>query len=663
MPSSGPNGPALLTRHVWFVLPLILLWVGWLLTLPPRPSAWVVTLSGAPLLLLVSWLCHDAPREGWRAFVVRTADVHALAALLLIALGVQFEDAHGVTTDGVVYFSQLRSLIFDRDFDLSRELAYLGQPTRPSYVVPIGPMLVWLPAYLSVAAVDALGRMVGLWSAPEDPAALGLTLPYVRAALVTSFVAGAAGLFVLHRHLRQEFDAGVAFAATLLIFGGTPLVWYMVYEPSMTHAVSFGFVALFVVAAWRWTSLTIAPRHALVLGALLGAAFLSRPQEALFALVPAAILWTRPEPWRARVAAAARFATWGLLGAVFFLAAQALHTWIVLSRETFVVTGEQGYLNLFRNRWPDTLWSSWHGFLSWSPVAYIAMLGTAAYFARRRWWAVTALVILFLMALVNGSTADWAAGWSFGGRRFVSCLVLLAPGLALTIEALVRRPLVATALVALVFVAWNQLLVAQYRTGTLVEADRVSFGQIVRQQTALATRPPFFYPFAFPANAWFAWRNGLPIDRYDLLGPEQLRPSLEIVFDASSTKYVMDGWGPRAGDEWGELRWMDGTRAELVAPLDPAGTAAIELHVEWRARLVDPPATAAVTVYVNRVKLDRASPGPGAPVTWSAASDALTWHRGFNRIVFEKESGSPPVGIYRLTLRASRSGGAGGSAR
>ena len=52
---------------------------------------------------------------------------------------------------------------------------------------------------------------------------------------------------------------------------------------------------------------------------------------------------------------------------------------------------------------------------------------------------MTALTILFLMALLNGSTTDWAAGWSFGGRRFVSCMVLLAPGLALTIEALAIR--------------------------------------------------------------------------------------------------------------------------------------------------------------------------------------------------------------------------------
>ena len=46
--------------------------------------------------------------------------------------------------------------------------------------------------------------------------------------------------------------------------------------------------------------------------------------------------------------------------------------------------------------------------------------------------------------------------------------------------------------------------------------------QIVRQQGTVLTRPPFIYPFAFPANVWFAWRTGLPVDRYDLLAPAPL---------------------------------------------------------------------------------------------------------------------------------------------
>ena len=125
---------------------------------------------GLPILLWASWLAHPrhAPAGRRRRQVV--ARVHRQHAgtftrwrsSSLIALGVQFADTHGITTDGVIYFSQLRSVIFDRDLDVAAEFAYLRQPPRPSHVVPIGPTFVWLPLYLVVAAVDAVGRALGV---------------------------------------------------------------------------------------------------------------------------------------------------------------------------------------------------------------------------------------------------------------------------------------------------------------------------------------------------------------------------------------------------------------------------------------------------------------------------------------------------------------------
>ena len=52
-----------------------------------------------------------------------------------------------------------------------------------------------------------------------------------------------------------------------------------------------------------------------------------------------------------------------------------------MSRERFSLVGADGYLDFSNSRWADTLWSSWHGFLSWTPVAYVALLGTVAYSA------------------------------------------------------------------------------------------------------------------------------------------------------------------------------------------------------------------------------------------------------------------------------------------
>ena len=612
-----------------------------------------MALSGLPFLALASWRLARASGLTWGRFVRETPDWHALAVMLVFALGVQFEDAHGVTTDGVIYFSQLRSVIFDGDLNVAAEFAYLGQPPRPYHVVPIGPTLVWLPLYLAVGAVDFIGRALGAWPAPSDPVAIGLTTPYIRAALVSSFAIGATGLVVVHRLLRDEFNRGVSFVATALIFAATPLVWYMVYEPSMTHAASFGFVAIFVAASVKWASTTMGRRESLLLGALLGMAFITRPQEAVFALFPAALVWTDKAASKQRIRALVRLALWAFAGAALLLALQAVHSTILFSRERFALVGSNGYLDFLHSRWADTLWSSWHGFLSWTPVAYVALLGTAGYATRRWRWALPALGIVFVMAWVNGSTADWAAGWSFGGRRFTSCLVLLAPGLAFLVDRLLQRPMLVLSGLGLVAVGWNQLLLAQYRENLIPPGQPVSFAQIVRQQAALATRSPFVYPFAFPANAWFAWRNGLPIDRYDLLAPSPVRTSLDLTFGADAGPFLLDGWGARASEPSGDLRWIDRDVAELVVPLDlPDGT--VQVVVQARTRLVDPPARVALAILVNGRLLGSFEPDAVAPSTAEFTMPVRDgFIRGFNRIVFAKDSGdgpSAPVAIYRIQV-------------
>lgn len=612
-------------------------WLAWLFQLPMHVPAWQVWLSGLPVAALTSYVVARRRGAAWPAFVRDTADVHLVGLLLLFGLGIQFADGHGITTDGVVYFSQIRSVLFDHDLDVTREFQILNQPARPNHIVPIGPTPFWLPLYLIVAAVDAVGRWLGAWPGPKDPAAIGLGLPYVRAALLSSYAVGAAGLLVLHQHLRREFGRARALATTVLLFGATSLFWYMAYEASMTHAASFGIVAVFVVLATRWVPDALTTRRAIVLGAVLGVAFLTRPQEALFALYPAWLVLTAPRPWRERIRGAWDLARWAALGAAPLVALQLAHTWVLFTRETYALVGQNGYLHPLEARWLDTLFSSWHGFLSWTPVAYLAVLGTIAYLRRNWRWASCALVLLFAMAWVNGSTQDWSAGWAFGGRRFISMLVMLAPGLAFAIDRALARPgwllapLVAAALL------WNHLLMVQYTIGLLPKDQPVRFAQMVRQQGEVHTRGAYVYPFAFPANLWFAWREGLPLDRYDLLGAEATRPSIDLVLDRDADRFLIDGWGAPGSDETGPSWWTADAAAVIAVPLDLPADVPILVELTTRARFDEPRLSARVGVEVNGIPIGELLALPDAPQTTTftvpPARGHKPWRRGFNQIV------------------------------
>jgi hypothetical protein len=184
----------------------------------------------------------------------------------------------------------------------------------------------------------------------------------------------------------------------------------------------------------------------------------------------------------------------------------------------------------------------------------------------------------------------------------------------------------------------------------LPKGEAVSFGQIVRQQADLLTRPPFVYPFAFPANAWFAWRTGLPMDRYDLLGPEPLQPTIDIELDDVAGKFLLDGWGPRASDQWGRLRWIDAARAELVLPLDVASDLPQQVSIQARTRLLDPPARAKVVLSINGQQVGLLTPDTEQPSVAALKPSPGVIRRGFNRFVFEKDPGAPPVAIYRVVI-------------
>ena len=219
-----------------------------------------------------------------------------------------------------------------------------------------------------------------------------------------------------------------------------------------------------------------------------------------------------------------------LVGAAPWLVLQAIHSTMLLRANDFQLFGQQGYLDPWRSRWLDTLFSSWHGLLSWTPVVYVAVLGTVA--------------LLWRMRAVGDPQPGPARRHGLGqrlDRRLGRRLVVRRPAIHQHAGDAGARAWPwwssrrsgarsgCSRLVVAAVVAWNYGLMVQYTAGMVPKDEPVSFGRVVRQQAELATRPPFVYPFAFPANVWFAWREGLPVDRYDLLAVEPITVDVEIV--------------------------------------------------------------------------------------------------------------------------------------
>ena len=475
----------------------------------------------------------------------------------------------------------------------------------------------------------------------------------------------AAGLVVLHLRIRREFGATIAAITSILVVAATTLAWYVVFEPSMTHAVSFGAVAIALVLAERWL-VDAAPtrRQSLVLGAWYSLVVVVRPEDGVFAVFPlAALLCSRPcralgTGGRLRAGAAM------LIGALPLIALQVgAAVWLMSISRFTLAGGEEGYLNFLASRWSDVLFSSRHGLLSWTPFVWVALVGTIVYARRRPLWAIPALVAFAALTWTNGSAHDWAGGWAFGGRRFTSVLAAFAPGVAVAIGAACRRPLLVIAPAAAAIVGWNALLMTQYQRGMLPRDEAVRFDVMVRQQAQLATTPPLFYPFAFPANVWFAWRENLPVDRYDLLGSEPLHREMYLPLNDWGERFLLDGWQNGAGDQFGSRHYLVAPSGTIAVPLDVPQGAAFTIDLEARAEGEPRGGATHLDLSVNArsfgelpLEIGAAAPSRRAFV---APAGAKIWRRGYNRVTISRPSDAADATrflVYALRVGASSGG-------
>jgi hypothetical protein len=230
--------------------------------------------------------------------------------------------------------------------------------------------------------------------------------------------------------------------------------------------------------------------------------------------------------------------------------------------------------------------------------------------------------------------------------------VLLAPGLALIAHGLMARPIHAIAIVAIAAIGWNYALMAQYRGGAIPRTEAVSFADMMQRQAELFTKPPFFYPFAFPANVLFAWRTGLPIDRYDLLAPETLRHELDLVLGGNAGRFFLEGWGVPTTAEGGAAWWTAGSPATLVLPLRLAGSRPVRVEVESRARLIEPVRRPTITVMINNRAIGSFVADPDKPSIATLSSSRDAWIDGFNRVSFVAEEPFLPLAIRRISIRS-----------
>lgn len=574
-------------------------------------------------------------------------------ALLLLPTLVQFQFAGGrVNGDGVMYYVYVRSLWKDFDLDFTNEYAHyglLGRADQPALSVPtktglrrsifsIGAAVVGSPFFL-------LGEGVGRLQSLVDPGVdlSGYGPVHRNAVALGSLLMGFVAVLLIHDLLRRHFSSQVALGAALLVWGGTFLHWYMVQQPTTSHAPSALAAAL---TLWLWDRDRggRGPLGFLALGLVLGIAMSIRWQNGVLLLLPGLELTARL--WRERAEWPRLLGSGGLLAAGVLVGAfPQLGAWKALYDMWVLPYPPHGrdFVRLDHPFVLETLFSSRHGLLSWTPMLWAGYLGFLPLLRRRPRLAWPLLPLLVFMTYVNMCSGDWWAGASFSNRRFDSLLPILALGCAASWEVgrtwLRRRPAGVLALVALPFLLWNGL--GQEPQGT---SRAASFGtRVGARATRLSTT--LGSPSTWPASWLFAWREKRSPGQYDLLVGRYLfyrQQNLGGVVEVGEGDEALlaEGWGPLADLGERKARRLSG-RARLFAPLDLAED--LDLSVVGRAD-----ADTVLGVEVNGRAAGRLTVGPLGS-SGPLRVPAPFWRRELNDVVLETEGGGVEIDAVVFT--------------
>ena len=585
-----------------------------------------------------------------------------LTACFAVGIALQLQLGARLQSDGFYYFAYLRSIAFDHDVNFLNDYRMLGlggktylfRPTRTGHAESawtIGPAIVWAPFF-------AAGHLtaVRLHASGVDVATDGTSFPYRQAVCVASLFYGLLGCWFAYRLTRVFYPDRVAAAAVALTITGSFMLWYLVKEPSMTHATSMASAAGFM---WLWaaTSGSRRMRDWALLGVLIGVSGLIRWQNVLFALLPGIdALAALVRSWRAGDRASLQRTLAGsavFLGCAFVAFTPQLFAWHAIYGTWFARSPVGPQIRWFEPRFVDILWSARNGLFSTTPIAYLAAIGLVLFAVMRPSIGVPAVLAVLVMAYFNSCIQDWWGSAGFGGRRFDGTVPLLAVGLAgflVSAANVVRRHASAAVVAAVGLVAvWNLALMGAAEDGTVRIGETLAFDRAWAEQ-ARVFHGWFGNPFTYPASLVFALRNGVSPGDYDLLStnrfladPLQPYGRLDLGGEGPlSDEWLLgDGWNAPEKEGAITYRWA-AAPATVRIPLDHPATLRVQVRLHAFAYPGAPQQT--LTLDAN----GHACAPLTVPAEWQTVEctiDRAAWHAGVNTLALQFAYAARPMDV------------------
>lgn len=283
------------------------------------------------------------------------------------------------------------------------------------------------------------------------------------AAIFWLFVA----LWAINAFLKtQSFSPQIRALTLVLIYFGTNWFYYVIGEPSMSHAYSVGLVAVFALQIQRW----IHQKNPLALlwaSLFLGWILITRPVNVMMAALVLPIAGSPAMLWeRIKTLVSIRQGKKEILflgtGALLLLPQMLIYKiqtgyWWIYSYQ------EEGF-HFLAPEWLKFLFSYQKGFFVYTPLLFLALFGLYPMYQSNKFRALSIAIVLIALIYVFSSWWNWYYGGSFSQRVMVDTYLIFAWILASSLQFLrpgIKRSLWLGAFLILLLL--NQFQTYQYR--------------------------------------------------------------------------------------------------------------------------------------------------------------------------------------------------------
>ncbi len=346
--------------------------------------------------------------------------------------------------------------------DLYQLMDWKGEKA-PIYT--IGMAVLYAPFYFLSDIVASLT------SYPAD----GMSQPYQWGIVVASWFYMGVGIYCLNRLLEVlKFSWSTRVWSLAAIVFGSNYFHYVVYENGMSHTYLFTLYAILLYYTHRWhTQAKLS--YIIICGLCISLLCIARPSEVISLLIPVlygvynglTILIKRHR----LVKNFKQIVAFSIVG-ISVVSIQVLF-WKI-SQGDWIFNGYSGHHFDFLSPhiW-DGLFSFRKGWLIYSPVFFIALLGfIQLYREERRWfWALTLFTVINIYIVLS-----WHIWWyasSYGMRALIQSYAILAIPMALFVRWSQRRKWIGnlTKIFIVLCICMNQFQDWQYRNGILLQDE------------------------------------------------------------------------------------------------------------------------------------------------------------------------------------------------